>query len=51
MVIRSAHTRDVNSIWRILEPVLREGETFAQPRDLGRDAARLSLDDLERLPS
>ena len=39
MVIRSAHAPDEDSIWRILEPVLREGETFAQPRDLGPDAA------------
>ncbi|MEI9985138.1 MAG: GNAT family N-acetyltransferase [Aliidongia sp.] len=26
-------------LWRILEPVIRAGETYALPRDLGREAA------------
>lgn len=37
--IRLAQERDADSIWRILEPVLRAGETYALPRDWSRDEA------------
>jgi ribosomal protein S18 acetylase RimI-like enzyme len=36
---RLAQERDADSIWRILEPVLRAGETYALPRDWSRDEA------------
>jgi ribosomal protein S18 acetylase RimI-like enzyme len=34
MEIRPAHEDDRAAIWRILEPILRAGETYALPRDL-----------------
>ena len=34
MFIRPATALDEGDIWRILEPVIREGEFFAYPRDL-----------------
>lgn len=37
--IRSAEARDHDALWRALEPVIREGETYALPRDMGREAA------------
>jgi ribosomal protein S18 acetylase RimI-like enzyme len=37
--IRSASGTDVDSIWRILEPVFRAGETYTLPRDITRDEA------------
>lgn len=37
--IRLAQERDADSIWRILDPVLRTGETYALPRDWSRDEA------------
>lgn len=30
---------DDEALWRILEPVLRAGETYPQPRDIGREDA------------
>lgn len=39
MEIRSAAPKDRAQIWRILEPVLRAGETYALPRDMSEDAA------------
>ena len=38
-LIRPARTSDSDSIWAILEPVLRAGETYTQPRDTTRDTA------------
>lgn len=38
-MIRPARTEDDNAIWRILEPVIRTGETYALPRDMTRDDA------------
>jgi ribosomal protein S18 acetylase RimI-like enzyme len=35
MIVRSATDEDRDAIWRILEPVLRAGETYALPRDWG----------------
>jgi len=39
MRIRAAQPRDADAEWAILEPIIRAGETFALPRDMGRDAA------------
>ncbi|HTP76319.1 MAG TPA: GNAT family N-acetyltransferase [Rhizomicrobium sp.] len=37
--IRPATRDDDDAIWRILEPTLRAGETYPQPRDISREAA------------
>lgn len=37
--IRPVEPRDHDAIWRILEPVLRAGETLAAPRDFTREQA------------
>jgi L-amino acid N-acyltransferase YncA len=37
--IRSATIDDADAIWRILEPVLRAGETYTLPWDIGRAEA------------
>jgi ribosomal protein S18 acetylase RimI-like enzyme len=37
--IRLAGTPEENAVWRIMEPVLRAGETFALPRDWSRSDA------------
>ena len=34
MLIRPAAAEDATAIWRILEPVIRAGETYALPRDM-----------------
>lgn len=34
MVIRPARSEDRQALWRILEPMIRAGETYALPRDL-----------------
>jgi RimJ/RimL family protein N-acetyltransferase len=39
MNIRLATAADADAIWRILEPVIRAGETYPLPRDMDRDAA------------
>lgn len=39
MVLRPAHPEDAASIWRIIEPVIRAGETYALPRDLSPEHA------------
>src|ERR671923_815003 len=33
MIVRPATADDRDAIWRIIEPVLRAGETYALPRD------------------
>ena len=38
-LIRSALAQDRDAVWAILEPVIRAGETYTQPRDITRDAA------------
>lgn len=38
-MIRQAEETDNTAIWSILEPVFRAGDTYAVPRDIGRDAA------------
>ena len=37
--IRPGTRSDDNAIWAILEPTLRAGETYPQPRDISREAA------------
>lgn len=39
LLIRPARTHDHDAIWSILEPILREGETYALPRDWDRARA------------
>ena len=39
MQIRHARQEDYPAIWRILEPTIRAGETYALPRDMSEDAA------------
>jgi len=34
VLIRPARTEDASALWRILEPVIRAGETYALPRDM-----------------
>jgi|SRR5580765_1135955 ribosomal protein S18 acetylase RimI-like enzyme len=38
-MIRAAKQSDHDSIWEILEPVIRSGDSYALPRDLGREQA------------
>jgi ribosomal protein S18 acetylase RimI-like enzyme len=38
-VIRTANRADDDALWKILEPTLRAGETYPQPRDISREAA------------
>ena len=37
--IRPGTRADDDALWRILEPTFRAGESFTQPRDIGREAA------------
>ena len=37
--VRPARPADAGPIWAILESVIRAGETYALPRDMGREAA------------
>ncbi len=37
--IRAANNADASSIWAIVEPIVREGETYALPRDLTAEQA------------
>src|ERR1700761_4898946 len=39
MLIRSANRHDDEAIWRILEPMLRAGESYTLPRDMSREDA------------
>ena len=39
MIVRPAEDRDAAAIWRILEPIIRAGETYTLPGDMTRDAA------------
>ena len=39
MIIRANVASDADAIWRILEPVIRAGETYTLPIDMTRDAA------------
>jgi ribosomal protein S18 acetylase RimI-like enzyme len=39
MLIREVTRRDDEAIWRILEPMLRAGETYTLPREISREEA------------
>jgi L-amino acid N-acyltransferase YncA len=39
MHIRRANEDDADAVWRILEPIIRSGETYALPRDMTREDA------------
>jgi len=39
MLIRPATADDRDSIWRVIEPAIRAGETFTLERDMGKEAA------------
>jgi ribosomal protein S18 acetylase RimI-like enzyme len=39
MLIRSATDRDKDAIWNIMEPIIRAGETYTLPRDMGKKPA------------
>jgi ribosomal protein S18 acetylase RimI-like enzyme len=39
MLIRRARQEDCDAIWRILEPTIRAGETYALPRDMSEAEA------------
>jgi len=39
MLIRRARAEDGSVIWRILEPIIRAGETYALPRDMSEGDA------------
>ena len=38
-VIRPATRADDDALWEVLEPTVRAGETYPQPRDISREAA------------
>ncbi|HYL63759.1 MAG TPA: GNAT family N-acetyltransferase [Candidatus Methylomirabilis sp.] len=38
-MIRAAKPSDTDAIWKILEPVIRAGETYTLPRDMRREEA------------
>ena len=39
MLIRPATDQDSSAIWAIMEPIIRAGETYTQPRDMDRESA------------
>ena len=39
MIVRSAGPEDADAIWRVIEPTIRAGETYALPADWPRAAA------------
>jgi ribosomal protein S18 acetylase RimI-like enzyme len=39
MLIRPAAKADANSIWAIMEPIIRAGETYTLARDVDKDSA------------
>jgi ribosomal protein S18 acetylase RimI-like enzyme len=39
LVIREARSEDAAAIWEIIEPVIREGATYALPRDMSEEQA------------
>ncbi|WP_072395590.1 N-acetyltransferase [Hyphomicrobium sp. CS1GBMeth3] len=39
MPIRPYRETDAEALWRLLEPVIRAGETYALPHDMSREAA------------
>ena len=39
MIIRPADRSDADAIWSVLEPTIRDGETYTLPRDMDREQA------------
>jgi ribosomal protein S18 acetylase RimI-like enzyme len=39
MVIRAATANDGDAIWKILEPIIRGGDTYTLPQDMNREEA------------
>lgn len=39
MLIRPATAKDASALWEILEPIIRAGETYTQPRNMSREDA------------
>ena len=39
MIVRSAAPKDGEAIWRVMEPIIRAGETYSLPRDMSREEA------------
>ena len=39
MRIRPFHEKDADTVWAILEPMIRAGETYPLPRDMDRESA------------
>jgi ribosomal protein S18 acetylase RimI-like enzyme len=39
MLVRPFHERDADAVWAIIEPIIRTGETYTQPRDMDRESA------------
>ncbi len=39
VLIRPATRADDDAVWRVIEPTIREGETYPLPRDMTREAA------------
>jgi ribosomal protein S18 acetylase RimI-like enzyme len=39
VAIRAARDRDVETVWRILEPMIRRGDSYALPRDMSKEEA------------
>jgi ribosomal protein S18 acetylase RimI-like enzyme len=39
LTVRAARAGDADAIWRVLEPMIRDGETYPFPRDMSREAA------------
>jgi ribosomal protein S18 acetylase RimI-like enzyme len=37
--IRPQNEKDADAIWKILEPIIRAGETYTLPRDMSRESA------------
>lgn len=38
-IVRGAKLEDADEIWRILEPMVRAGETYTLPREMSKDEA------------
>ena len=48
MLIRLAAEEDTNSIWAIMEPISRAGETYSLPRDMDKESALAYWRSVER---
>jgi len=39
IIVRAATAGDGDAIWTVMEPIIRAGETYTLPRDMGRESA------------